>query len=285
MTEDEWGVFVADERRKAVLSRCALIDKADRPARYRSSELEMDFKSDVAQSGLGSDAAYADVCEHHQCIGEIISDTLPAHFIRVMSVRSWTRAASGDDTASTAVAKDVAKPAPVDEWKPATALAENGYWKPGPPSKVPGKPQAVFCNFHPDDPDPASSARREPNPRLLQEAARHIGTKGSLADALVWLTARRDPGKNVPMVVVSYARSHVGDCYYPVPPDSCGFALFRPVPPGINEPYGRTFPEGTPEHEHLSPGNGVPEAVHENRLVPMTEVWCIGVGNTATWPI
>ena len=54
------------------------------------------------------------------------------------------------------------------------------------------------------------------------------------------------------MVLVSYGRRHVGHCHYPVPPDALGFQRFRPVPPGCDEPYGRSWPAGVEENDHLT---------------------------------
>ncbi|MBM4032904.1 MAG: hypothetical protein FJ291_14105 [Planctomycetes bacterium] len=83
------------------------------------------------------------------------------------------------------------------------------------------------------------------------------------------------------MVLVSYGLRHFASCHYPVPPDAPGHERFRPVPPGCDEPYGRSWPVGVDAKDHLKPGNGVPEVTHRNRLVPIADVWCYGLPETS----
>jgi hypothetical protein len=85
------------------------------------------------------------------------------------------------------------------------------------------------------------------------------------------------------MALVSYPHAAVGECRFPVPPDAGSVAnaeRFRPVPPGTDEKYGRTWPEGVTEVGHLAPGNGVPELVHWNRKIPVAEVFVLNMERT-----
>jgi hypothetical protein len=273
MTRHEWGAVVAEEQRKGDQTRCRILNRANMPARYASEAAELAFKENVAKHGLSGNAAYEAVCRRHPCKGETIpDDRLPPHLVRVMSENAWRRSVGDDGASQRAPVRDSVGVPPHRVWCRAVRLTKEADWLPGPLENP-----AVFANLHGGDPSPAATG---PQPGIVEQAKGHVGLYGSLADVLVWLTARRGTRKGAAMVLVSYGRRHVGHCHYPVPPDALGFQRFRPVPPGCDEPYGRSWPAGVEENDHLKAGNGVPEVAHLNTRVPADDVWCFGLGQT-----
>ena len=274
MTRAEWSAFVADKQRQGDSVSRHVLDRADMLARWSSEATELGFKQDVAARGWLSDDSYEAVCRCHPCKGEEVPNArLTPHLLRVHSEDAWMRSTAGTDPTANAVDPSDPRGPGEGSWRRADALADAPTWPPALPQNT-----SVFGNLHPADPDPAATS---PRPRILDEATKHVGLRGSLADVLIWLTARKGAWKGKAMVLVSYGRRHVGNCHYPVPPDAPAFERFRPVPPGCEEPYGRSWPRGLGEQDHLKPGNGVPEVVHPNVPVPMDDVWCLGLGRTA----
>lgn len=283
MTPTEWADVVRQAAASENSERAALAQRANLDARYESLGSEMEFKRDVAQEGLEGWSNYESVCLRHPCKGVPIDHAvLPAHLLRTFSVEAMRKAFYRGDQGALAIHEDLVSSPRRGAWSPALALvsadlSDAWFLFPGQVMKPQEpEPRAVFGNFDPQDPAPRQGTA--PQPGLLGDAQRRPDTLGNLADRVVWLTARERPNRVKQMVLVSYAHGGLAPCRFPVPPDGGTNRRFRPVPRGTADLAGRTWPEGVPAEGHLVPGNGVPEVVHRNDRVPLSDVWATGLG-------
>lgn len=287
MTFDEWNTFVAEANASGSQVRCQIAARADMPARYENETSELDFKSDVMNDGSQSWDSYNEACSRHPCKGEEIGQgSLPVHVVRTMRESTFLETAIWRSDPGGGYGNQPLTGALSElEWRrasellPGDAQHETFFFPASTSDPASPEKRSVFANFEEDDPDPEQN--NGPAPRLVDQAAGHVPGKGTLADCVIWLTASKARRRGAVMALVSYLHQELGPCRFPVPPDAGSIKdndRFRPVSPGVDERYGRTWPVGVPAAGHLVLGNGVPEMVHWNRKVPITAVWALSLG-------